>query len=241
MHAISGERLRASTAMPEPSSELRKPRVLCVDDDRDIAEVVQAILLDEGYEVSCLYELRDDALRRTVGRLEPDCVLLDGQPGPEYGSWDSAAWLEHRARSIPVVMFTAHVVDAHEAQEGDTARAQEAGFAAVLVKPFHLDELLETVAAAVGQSRPFERTPAAEAGRTKALVEALQAGGATEIEPSQRRESAAFRDASGSLWQIYWWQARGVYELGRYADDGRMAMAGQFTELAAAIDIALPA
>lgn len=51
--------------------------VLCVDDDRDVAEVVQAVLTDEGYKVSCLYELEDEALLRAVGRLEPDVVLLD--------------------------------------------------------------------------------------------------------------------------------------------------------------------
>ena len=48
--------------------------MLCVDDDQDIAEVVEAILTDEGYEVACLFTLDDDALRRAVGRLEPDCV-----------------------------------------------------------------------------------------------------------------------------------------------------------------------
>ena len=40
------------------------PRVLCVDDDRDIAEIVQAVLADEGYAISCLYSTENDALRR---------------------------------------------------------------------------------------------------------------------------------------------------------------------------------
>lgn len=39
--------------------------------------MVQAILVDEGYLVSALYDLTDDALLRAVGRLEPDVVLLD--------------------------------------------------------------------------------------------------------------------------------------------------------------------
>jgi CheY-like chemotaxis protein len=41
-----------------------RPSILCVDDDRDVVEVVQAILEDEGYAVSCLYDLTDDALGR---------------------------------------------------------------------------------------------------------------------------------------------------------------------------------
>lgn len=227
-------------SMPEPTPQPNKPVVLCVDDDRDIAELVEAILVDEGYDVSCLYTLADDALRRTVGRLEPDCVLLDGLPGWEYGSWESAAWLKHRARSAPVVMFTAHHPDSREAEAMHTDRARRADFAAVLLKPFHVDELLSAVATAVGQSHPFSRGAVAEAARTTALVAALRARGATEINPSKNREWASFRDAGGRVWQINWWQLRGVYQLGRYGDNGVMAMAGQFTELAAGIEIALP-
>ena len=225
-----------SEAIPQPN----KPVILCVDDDRDIAEVVEAILVDEGYEVSCLFTLDDNALHRAVGRLEPDCVLLDGLPGPEYGSWESAAWLEHRERSVPVVMFTAHQGDSREAQEAHTDRARQAGFAAVLLKPFHIDELLAAVATAVGNSRPFGRGEAAEEARTATLVAALEARGAIDVNPSTNREWASFRDADGRQWQINWWQGRGVYQLGSYGEDGIMASVGQFTELEAAIEAALP-
>src|SRR5438067_1250718 len=79
--------------------------VLVVDPDRDIAELVQAILTDEGYEVSCLYGYRGDRLRAAVGRLEPDCVLLDGSGADGYGdSWEEARRLGRRARPVPVVM-----------------------------------------------------------------------------------------------------------------------------------------
>jgi hypothetical protein len=67
------------------ASPPRTARILCIDDDRDVADVVQAILADAGYEVSCLYEVTVDAIRRTVGQLEPDCLLLVGVPGAEYG------------------------------------------------------------------------------------------------------------------------------------------------------------
>jgi FixJ family two-component response regulator len=218
----------------------RTARILCVDDDRDVAEVVQAILTDAGYDVSCLYEVKDDALRRMVGQLEPDCLLLDGVPGAEYGSWDSAAWLEHRGRPIPTVMFTAHHLDVREAEEADSKRARDASFAAVVEKPFNIDVLLDAVATAVGQSQPFDRGAEAESARTAALVSALEAHGAIDVEPSGRREWATFRDPRGRLWQVYWWQSRGIYQLGRYEANGKMVMAGQFTDLPAAIEIALP-
>lgn len=225
--------------MAERAAQSRLPRVLCVDDDRDIAELVEAILVDEGYDVSCLYDVTDESLRRIVAQLEPDCVLLDGVPGSEYGSWESAAWMDHRGRAIPVVMFTAHRMAVAEAEEGMSERARQAGFAAVVGKPFSLDELLEAVATAVGKSQPFDAGPQAEAARTEALVDALQSAGALEIAPSDRREWATFRDPEGVLHQVYWWQGRGVYQLGRYGQDGKMKMIGQFPDLHSAIGMAL--
>ena len=48
--------------MADPVAPQTQARVLCVDDDRDIAEIVQAVLIDAGYAVSCLYDLSGDAL-----------------------------------------------------------------------------------------------------------------------------------------------------------------------------------
>lgn len=222
--------------MPEDSA----PRVLCVDDDRDVAEIVQAVLTDEGYAVSCLYSLEDDGLLRAVGRLEPDCVLLDGASSNAYDDgWAAAASLALRRRAIPVVMFTAHVKDTQEAREGVTERAVAADFDAVLDKPFDLDDLLAAVAQATGHSVPFDRTAAGESERTRSLVETLTQRGATDISPSRRREWATFRDERGRLCQLYWWQIRGVYQLGRYQESGRMTMVGQFVNRDVAIEAAL--
>ena len=214
--------------------------VLCVDDDRDVAEVVQAILEDEGYAVSCLYELADDALLRAVGRLEPDVVLLDSASATDYGeSWDLAGVITHRRRPVPVVMFTAHSADVAEASAG-SPRAQAAGFAATVLKPFHLDELITAVGTAAGRSTPFDHSEAADARRTDELVAALQARGATDVKPARMREWALFRDAKGRLVQIYWWQKRGVFQVGRYRDSGQLVMLGQFIERDAALEVALP-
>ncbi len=218
-----------------------RPSILCVDDDRDVVEVVQAILEDEGYAVSCLYDLTDDALLRTIGRLEPDAVMLDGFAATSFGdSWDLAAGIRNRPRPVPVVMFTAHARDVAEAEEATTDRAKEAGFAAILPKPFSLDELVETVARAVGRSEPFDRSRGAEESRTRELVRELEARGATEVRPSKMREWALFRDRDGAWRQLYWWQGRGLYQLGRYQENGELVMIGQFIDRAAALELALP-
>ena len=216
------------------------PSVLCVDDDRDVAELVQAILVDEGYAVSCLYVLADDALLRAVGRIEPDVILLDSASASDYGdSWKLAATISHRRRNVFLVMFTAHTADVAEAGTG-SARAQAAGFAAIVQKPFHLDELIAAVATAAGRSTPFEHSEAADTRRTAELVAALEARGATDVKPSRMREWALFRDAKGRLVQIYWWQNRGVFQVGRYRDSGQLVMLGQFVDRDAAIEVALP-
>lgn len=216
-------------------------RVLCVDDDRDVAEVVQAILEDEGYAVSCLYDLADDALLRAVGRLEPDVILLDNASTTDYGgSWDMAATISHRRRPVPVVMFSAHRADATEASEGESKRTVAAKFAGVVLKPFHLDDLVTAVATAAGRSTPFDRSEAAEARRTDELVASLRARGATDVRPSRMREWALFRDAKSRLVQIYWWQNRGVYQVGRYRDSGQLVILGRFSDRDAAVEAALP-
>ena len=217
------------------------PAVLCVDDDRDIAEVVQAILADEGYRVSCVYDISDDALMRAVGRVEPDMILLDSASASDYSdAWNLAATLHHRFRPVPVVMFTGHSKAVREAKEGESKRSEKASFAGILEKPFNLDELLETVSAAVGQSTPFDRSSAGEKERTRSLIAALKARGATDVRPSKMREWATFRDRDGRLSQIYWWQMRGVYQVGRYRDSGEMDMVGQFIGRDTALEMALP-
>jgi CheY-like chemotaxis protein len=218
-----------------------RPSVLCVDEDHDIVEVVQAILEDEGYAFSALYDLTDDALLRTIGRLEPDAILLDGFATDSYGSsWDHAAHIRQRSRPVPVVMFTAHALDVAEAEAGVSDRAQQAGFAGILAKPFTLDQLVETVGRAVGRSDPFDRSRHAEEARTRELVEALKARGASDVRPSKMREWALFRDRDGAWRQLYWWQGRGVYQLGRYRETGELVMIGQFIDREAALELALP-
>lgn len=219
------------------AAERAAASILVIDDDRDIGEVVTAILSDEGYDVTALDHISDETVRAAIGRLEPDCILLDGVEAVEYAeAWATAAEMSHRPRPIPTVMFTAHSADAAEAQEATSKRAAEAGFTAVLRKPFHLDELVATVERAVGTSVPFNHSDRAEHARTKELVARLTAAGALDVRPSTRREWANFRNAAGDEMQLYWWQAAGAYLVARYSIDGaRLELVGHYFGLEAAI------
>lgn len=131
-----------------------RPRVLCVEDDQNVGATVQAILVDAGYDVSCLFDITDEAIRAEIDHLEPDCILLDSASPMNYNqSWEAAASIRESARATPVIMFTAHVRDIREALANHSDRARRAGFAAALAKPFTIGELLDVVALAVGRSQ----------------------------------------------------------------------------------------
>jgi len=216
-------------------------RVLIVDDDRDICDLVHAILTDEGFSVSTLHHQNPDAIRVAINQLEPDCVLLDGNSPGDYGaSWEDSAWIAGRDRPIPVVMFTAHRAALEEAQATQTRRSQDAHFSAILPKPFDLDRLLECVAEAVGLVQPFDGSEGADRERTATLVARLEAAGATDVHPSTRREWASFLTPAGVFLQVYWWQRDGVYYLVKFAQSGgKLESVGRFYDLGAAISVAV--
>ncbi len=216
-------RLRSSS-QPDAEEEVDAAKVLIVDNDRDISELLKALLTDEGYEVTGLLEHEQDDVAAAVGRVEPDCVILDGESGAggEYGvSWAEAAALQARGRKVPVIMFTAHAPASDEAAAGESDRARAANFTAILRKPFDLDELMDAVAKATGESVRFDRSAAANLERTRSLVVRLRAIGAEDVRSSTRREWVTFRAPDESFFQLYWWQKGGCYLVGAYLGDGR--------------------
>jgi CheY-like chemotaxis protein len=214
-------------------------KVLVVDDDQTMSELVRAVLTDEGYAVSTLNAVGPEAVRVAVNRFEPDCVLLDSNSAGSYDeSWKTAAWAHARGRPVPVVMFTAHAPASREAIEGTSDRSQAARFAAVVPKPFDLDELIGAVVHAVGEVKPFNDSGAAEAARTAALRAKLVAAGADDIQTSARREWATFRTAEGLLVQLYWWERDGAYYVLRFGN-GAPETVGRFYDLDAAIALAM--
>jgi CheY-like chemotaxis protein len=222
-------------------AERARGRVLVVDDDQALCELVEAALTDEGYAVSVLHLVDPDAVRAAVGRLEPDCVLLDGEGPAGFGrEWADAAWLSARGRRVPVVMFTVSQRDADEGAAGESARSRAAGFSAVVRKPFDLDALLAAVERAVGEAVPFDRSAAAESARTRALVARLAAAGARGIHASTRREWVSFAAPDGAVVLLYWSQRDGVYYVTREAAaGGGFEPAGRFDDVGAAVRFAV--
>ena len=129
--------------------------MLVVDDDADIGNLLVDLLTDEGYAVALLRSRSGESVQDAVGRLRPDCVLLDGAvPGSYDGSWADAAWMRAQKAAVPAIMFSADRGATTEAISNLSERSRAAGFAAVLPKPFEIDDLLRVIAGAVSRS-PF--------------------------------------------------------------------------------------
>ena len=109
-------------------------KVLVVDDDRAMREILDTILLAEGYEVFRA-ENGEDALGLLKFGLRPDAMVLDLMM-PIANGFDVLAALKEDPRlRCPVVVLSAAA--------GYTAN--DLGVAVVLRKPAGLDEILAAV------------------------------------------------------------------------------------------------
>lgn len=108
-------------------------RVLVVDDEPDLADVLSTVLRGEGYEVAVAHT--GSAAVRVAGSLRPDAVVLDVM----LPDLDGFSVLEHLRRADPgvAVLF----LTARSALE-DRVTGIRLGGDDYLTKPFHLEEVV---------------------------------------------------------------------------------------------------
>ena len=121
-------------------------RVLVVDDEPDLRELVRISLQLAGHEVSVCADGGEglDAVRR----CRPDVVILDVMM-PVLDGWDVLSRLKSdpdaSVASIPVLMLTAR------ADELDSIRGSIEGAVCYLTKPFSIEDLRSAVLAVMGR------------------------------------------------------------------------------------------
>jgi two-component system OmpR family response regulator len=126
------------------ASEEITTRVLVVDDEPAIRELVQTVLRYEGFEVAVAGDGRT-ALSE-LDRFRPDLVVLDVML-PDLDGFGVQQRLVERGHRIPVVFLTAR--DAVE----DRVRGLTLGGDDYLTKPFSLDELVARIRAVLRRTQ----------------------------------------------------------------------------------------
>ena len=113
-------------------------RVLVVDDDDVIRQLITVNLELEGFEVETAHD-GQDCLEK-VKKVAPDVVTLDIMM-PRLDGWETATRLREdpETSEVKVVLLSAR------AQEADLQRGSRIGVDAYLTKPFDPDELISVV------------------------------------------------------------------------------------------------
>ena len=125
-------------------------RILVVEDEADVREVVKATLQENGYQV---IEAADGLEGYTAAAdaavaEKPDLIVLDLML-PKLNGFEVLEKLKENSQTsyIPVVILTAR------GQSQDETRALRAGAADYMTKPWSADELADRVRIALDQRR----------------------------------------------------------------------------------------
>jgi len=160
---------------PAPDSG-GKRTVLVVEDEEDLASLLELNLQLAGYEVRVAQD--GSAAIDEVVRARPDLILLDVMM-PFLNGWQVLRALKENedTREIPVIMVTART------EEQDIIRGHLQGAVRYITKPFDLKALLATVAVALEPPDEYERTRRLD--RVKELL-----GRLAEIDAGRSGDSA---------------------------------------------------
>jgi DNA-binding response OmpR family regulator len=152
---------------------LRRGRILIVDDDATVAEVLSRYLAREGYDVESVADGRDALERTRVGT--PDLILLDLML-PGMGGLEVCRRLRGFT-STPIIMLTAR------GEEHDRVFGLKLGADDYVVKPFSPREVTARVDSVLRRSN-------GAGGTTKARLGTISAG-RLEVDLSARTVRAA--------------------------------------------------
>jgi two-component system phosphate regulon response regulator PhoB len=146
-------------------------RVLVVEDESAIAELIAINLRHAGYDVTMAADA--EQAQRAVDAMLPDLVILDWMLPGQSGVSLARRWRgEARTRELPIIMLTAR------SEEADKISGLDAGADDYLTKPFSTQELLARMRAVLRRKAP------------EALDAAVEIAG-LKLDPATRRVTRA--------------------------------------------------
>ncbi|MFO1360857.1 MAG: response regulator [Burkholderiales bacterium] len=132
------------SATLERARTVVRERVLVIDDDPGLAEVVQLLLVGEGYRTEMAVTVRDGLRAAHAGVV--DLVITDLKL-PDATGLDAIRSLRELDRELPIILMTSY------SSVESAVEALRAGAVDYIIKPFNNDEFLHAVARALAERR----------------------------------------------------------------------------------------
>lgn len=114
----------------------KRNKLLILDDEKDLCELIKEILKPEKYQIDCAYTLKEGM--KKWGSHHPSVVLLDNNL-PDGRGLDMIESHQFLLENSQVIMITAGIYSAMQ------SRAEAAGIRYFLQKPFSLKAIRELV------------------------------------------------------------------------------------------------
>jgi two-component system, OmpR family, phosphate regulon response regulator PhoB len=123
------------------------PRVLVVEDEPAIAELVAVNLRHNGFAPTLAFDA--EAAQREVDAVLPDVILLDWMLPGESGISLAKRWRrQERTKAVPIILLTARI------EESDKVQGLDAGADDYITKPFSTQELMARIRAVLRRRAP---------------------------------------------------------------------------------------
>ena len=136
---------------------LHLPKVLVVEDEPAIAELIAVNLRHNGFVP--VWAEDGPSAQRELDAVLPDVILLDWMLPGQSGLQLARKWrADARTRDIPILMLTAR------GGEPDKVTGLDAGADDYITKPFSTQELLARIRAVLRRRAPEQASEALEAG-----------------------------------------------------------------------------
>ncbi len=133
------------------------PRVLVVEDEPPIAELIAVNLRHNGFAPTVAYD--GEMAQREVDAVLPDLILLDWMLPGKSGAALAREWrAQERTKGVPIIMLTAR------SEESDKVQGLDAGADDYITKPFSTNELLARIRAVLRRRAPEITSETVEVG-----------------------------------------------------------------------------
>ena len=135
----------------------RMPRILVVEDEPAIAELIVVNLRHNGFQP--IWVADGEAAQLSINEVLPDAILLDWMlPGESGLIWARKWRAEPRSKPIPILMITAR------SAEQEKIVALDSGVDDYITKPFSTQELLARIRAILRRRAPEQEADSVSIG-----------------------------------------------------------------------------